>query len=63
MSAGFLHAVVCSPLQHMFPSARDPLRCLSAILGDQSLNESENRQFWLGFQPYLFWQLAFLNCH
>jgi hypothetical protein len=31
MSAGFLHAVVCSPLQHMFPSARDALRCLSAI--------------------------------
>jgi hypothetical protein len=45
----------------MFPSARDALRCLLAILGDQSLNESELRQFWLGFQPYLFWQLAFLN--
>ena len=62
MTARFLDAVVWSPLQHMFLSAIEALRSLLAILGDQIPNKSGIRQFWLGFQPYLFWQLAFLNC-
>jgi hypothetical protein len=50
-------------LKHLFLLPPGALRSSSAILGEERLDEGGIREFWLGFQPYLFWQLAFLICH
>jgi len=63
MSARFLHVVVWSALKRLFLFAPEALRSSLANLGEESSDKSGIRKFWLGFQPYLFWQHAFLICH
>ena len=62
MSARFFPVVVWSALKRLFLLAFGTLRSPSAIPGDESSAKSGMRKFWLGFQPYLFWQQAFLIC-
>jgi len=62
MGARFLPLVVWPALKRLFLFAFGTLRSPSAIPGDESSAQSGMRKFWLGFQPYLFWQQGFLIC-
>jgi hypothetical protein len=63
MNKRLLEVAVWSALKHLFLLAPGALRSSLAILGEARFDEGGIRKFWLGSQPYLFWQLAFLICH
>jgi hypothetical protein len=54
MNERLLEMAVWSALKHLFLLPLGALQSSSAILGEERLDEGGIREFWLGFQPYLF---------